>query len=84
MEFITTQNRIFQQDEQGQLLAELLFSDEGNGITAITRVFVDESLRGQGVADQLMQTVIAEIQTQGKQAKAVCPYAVKWFEKHQC
>ena len=82
MDFIIAQNRIYKQDEHGKLLAELLFPDVNEGIVAITHTFVDGSLRGQGIADQLLMALVAELQMQGKQAKAVCSYAVKWFEKH--
>ena len=83
MEFTVERNRIYMQDEQGKLLAEILFPDEGKGsAVVITSTFVDRSLRGQGVADQLMQAVIKELQSQNKMAKAVCSYAVEWFELH--
>ena len=82
MEFTIEKNRIYRQDEQGKLLAELLIPGEEDGAKAITHVFVDESLRDQGIADQLMRAAIAELESQGQQAKAVCPYAVKWFAKH--
>ena len=44
--------------------------------------FVDESLRGQGVAGKLMQAVVDYAKAQGKQISPTCSYAVKWFEKH--
>ena len=82
MEFTTEQNRIYKQDEHGKLLAELLFPDRDGGIVAFTHTFVDESLRGQGIADQLMHAAVAELQAQGKRAKAFCSYAIWWFEQH--
>ena len=82
MDFTIEQARIYKQDEQGNLLAELLFPDGRDGIATITHTFVNESLRGQGIADQLMKAVVAELQAQGKKVRAVCPYAIKWFEKH--
>ena len=81
MEFTTEKNRIFK-EESGKVLAEVLFPDKGEGIVAITHTFVDKSLRGQGVADELMSAVVTELQAQDKQAVAVCSYAVKWFEEH--
>ena len=82
MDFITENNRIYKQDDSGKVLAEILFPDEGVGIVAITRTFVDESLHGQGIADQLMRAACAELEAQDKRATLVCSYAVKWFEKH--
>jgi predicted GNAT family acetyltransferase len=82
MDFIVEQNRIYKQDGHGKLIAELLFPDSGDGIVAFTHTFVDESLRGQGIADQLMNTAVAELKAQGKRAKTFCSYAVKWFDNH--
>jgi predicted GNAT family acetyltransferase len=82
MKFTFEQNRIYHCDGQGKLLAEVLFPGENEDTAAITHVFVDESLRGQGIAGKLMEAFVSELQARGKKAKAVCPYAVKWFEKH--
>jgi len=82
MNFTTEKNRIYNQDATGKILAEVLFPDKGENTVAITRTFVDESLHGQGVADLLLRAAVAELRSQGKQAIAVCSYAVKWFEKH--
>ena len=81
MEFIKEKDRIYK-EESGKTIAEVLFPDNGEGVVTITRTFVDKSLQGQGVADELLQAVVSELQAQGKQAVAVCSYAVKWFEKH--
>lgn len=82
MDFITEPNRIFMQDEQGKILAEVRFPNDGKDAVAITSTRVDDSLKGQGIADQLLKAVIAELQAQGKQTRALCSYAVKWFEKN--
>jgi predicted GNAT family acetyltransferase len=82
MDFIVEQNRIYKYGEHGKILAQILFPDVGNGTVAITHTFVDVSMRGQGIADQLMSTAVMEIQAKGKRVKAVCSYAINWFEKH--
>ena len=82
MELIVEQNRIYGQSAQGDLLAEVLFPEADEGVVSITHTFVNESLRGKGVADQLMKTLATELQAQSIQAIAVCPYAAQWFEKH--
>jgi len=81
MEFTTEKNRIYKA-ESNKTIAEVLFPDKGEGVVAITRTYVDKSLRGKGVADEMLRAVVAELQAQGKQAVAVCSYAVEWFEKH--
>ena len=83
MDFIIESYRIYSQDKEEKLLAELLFVDEEKDVLAITRTFVDESLRGRGVADKLMREALKQAKLQDKKIKPVCPYAVKWFEKHR-
>ena len=54
MEFIVEENRIyFEQD--GRLLAQVTFPQRADGIVEIDHTFVDDSLRGQGIAGMLMQ-----------------------------
>lgn len=64
-----------------RLAAEITFPDR-DGIAEIDHTFVDGSLRGRGVADQLVRAAVEQIRAEGKRARAVCPYAVRWFEKH--
>jgi predicted GNAT family acetyltransferase len=82
VDFTLECNRIYKQNETGKLLAEVLFPNSGDDTVTITHTFVDPSLRGQGIASQLLLALVGEIQAQDKKAKAVCPYAVKWFEEH--
>ena len=82
MEFTIEKNRVSKHDEHGKLLAEVLFPDSGGGTVAITHTFVDKTLRGQGIADQLLRTAVNELRTAGKKIRPLCSYAVKWFENH--
>ena len=58
MEFIKSYDRIYCEDKDGKLLAEITFPETVDDIVNINHTFVDESLRGQGVAGQLMQAVV--------------------------
>ena len=49
----------------------------------IDHTFVDDSLRGQGVAGELVRRTVALLTEQGKQVTATCSYAAHWLEKHQ-
>lgn len=81
MAFITKESSIVY-EENGAVLAEVCFSEGEGGTVAITRTFVDEALRGQGMAGQLMQRAAEHLRAGGKKAVPVCNYAVAWFEKH--
>ena len=82
MNFITEENRIYLNDENGRLIAEVVFPALSDTTVNITRTFVDESLRGQGVAGKLMEAAAKQLRAQKKKAVLTCPYAVKWFEKN--
>ena len=61
MEFIVERERIYKMDDQGHLLAEITFPEVREGVFNIDHTFVDESLRGQGVAGQLMEAAVSQI-----------------------
>ena len=81
MEFQHERERIFALDEQGKLVAEVTFP-VSEGVADIDHTFVDQSLRGQGVAGQLLAAAVRPIRMEGLRAKATCSYAAKWFKEH--
>ena len=80
MDFIQESERIFARDGEGRLLAEVTFPVR-EGVAEIDHTFVDPSLRGQGVAGQLLQAAAAALRERGLKARPVCSYAVRWFER---
>ena len=81
MNFTTEKNRIYYETD-GKLLAEITFIDSDENSMTINHTFVDDSLRGQGIASQLVQAAVNEIKKQHKQVEATCSYAVNWLTKH--
>ena len=81
MKFQQEPGRIFAQNQDGELLAEVTFP-EHNGVAVINHTFVDDSLRGQGVAGKLLQAVADTLRQQGHKATPTCSYAVHWFATH--
>ena len=82
MEFVHESNRIYRQGEDGRLLAEVTFPEREDGAVDIDHTFVDDSLRGQGVAGQLIEALCADLEADGRKAVPTCTYAVKWFSQH--
>ena len=80
MEYITGIGRITGQEE-GKVLAEITWSEEGDR-AVIDHTFVDDSLRGQGVASKLVGMAVSEIRQQGKRVDATCSYARRWLAEH--
>ena len=54
MDLVMERDRIQYLDDSWNVLAEVTFPVVEPGVVEINRTFVDESLRGQGVAGQLM------------------------------
>lgn len=68
--------------DEGQVLAEVTFPQVEPGIVEIDHTFVDESLRSQGIAGELLARAASAIAASGFRARPTCSYAVGWFEKH--
>lgn len=82
MDFIVEKNRVYAKNDKGDVIAEVDFPENIDGVLDINHTFVDDSLRGQGVAGKLLEKAVQEIRKQGKKAAASCSYAKVWFEKH--
>ena len=81
MNFITESNRIYSIDSTGKILAEVTFPTEA-GLSTIDHTFVDDSLRGQGIAGELVKLAAEKILADGNKIVATCPYAVAWFQRN--
>lgn len=82
MEFIKEENRIYAKNEDGMLIAEITFGAKENNVYNIDYTFVDESLRGQGIAGKLVEEAVKTIKEKGGKVKATCSYANKWLQEH--
>lgn len=82
MEFQYQTNEIYLLDGQGRKIAQITFPALSEDTVEIDHTFVDDSLRGQGVAGKLMEAAVDHIKAQGKKIRPTCSYAVKWLEKH--
>lgn len=74
-------DRIYATDPAGKIIAEVTFPFK-DGISTIDHTFVDRSMRGQGVAAELVQLAADKILADGNKIRATCPYAITWFEDH--
>lgn len=81
MDFITDTDRIYATDPAGKVIAEVTFPTT-DGISTIDHTFVDNSLRGQGIAGELVKLAADKIIADGNKIAATCPYAVIWFQRH--
>lgn len=73
--------RIYAEDEKGKVIAEIVFPEVRPGVCEIMHTYVDNGLRGQGIAGKLMTLAVAAIEREGKTVTASCSYAVKWLPR---
>ena len=69
-------------DAAGELLAEVTFPEVAPSVVEINHTFVDERLRGQGIAGKLLEQAVEELRETGRKARPTCSYAAGWFAKH--
>ena len=53
--------RIYAEDENGKVIAEIVFPEVRPGVCEIMHTYVDDTLRGQGIAGKLMTLAVAAI-----------------------
>lgn len=75
----TAQNR-YEQLIDGQLCVADYRRDDTT--LSITHVGVPPSLRGQGIAAQLMAGVVRDAKARGLSIIPVCPYAATYLQRH--
>ncbi len=75
-------DRIYANDDAGKLIAEIDFPIVEGEIVDFNHTFVDPSLRGQGVGDQLVRAAIQKIKERGMKAVVTCSFVKDWFSKH--
>ncbi|WP_035446265.1 GNAT family N-acetyltransferase [Atopobacter phocae] len=64
-------------NEEGQKLAELTYVSMGEQVINANHTFVDPSLRGQGIADQLFQALIEYARKEQVKIHPTCSYVVR-------
>lgn len=82
MEFHKQHDRIWLEDETGREIAFVSFPARDEKTVTIASTVVDDILRGQGVAGQLLDALARELRGSGRKAVPVCSYAAAWFRRH--
>ena len=81
MEYITYKNRIAV-IEEGEEVGEVTFP-ERDGVYVINHTYVDDRLRGQGIASELVRRAVEEIEHRGGRVEATCSYAALWLARNR-
>ena len=87
MEYIIEENRIYAvedgNEEDGGMPVAFVSFPQREGIFVINHTYVDERLRGQGIASELVRRAVEEIERRGGQYKATCSYAQLWLARNR-
>lgn len=67
--------------EKGNTVAEITYSSLGDHVINIDHTFVSPSLRGKGIAEQLIRKVIEYARAEGLKINPSCSYAAHHFNK---
>lgn len=68
-------------DENNNRIAEITYVESDESFIIIDHTFVDESLRGQGIASKLVASVVEEMRKQNKKIVPHCPFAKAEFDR---
>lgn len=82
MKFEHSRNCIWLNNEKGDRIAEIDFPEIRPGTVNIVHTQVDQTLQGQGIAGQLMESLVKQLRTEHRKAELTCSYAVKWVSSH--
>lgn len=82
-EYITQPDWIYLTNNNGNIFAEITFEQVDDKTYDIYHTFVDESMRGQWIADELVEKAVDYIKSQWFSVTASCPFAKKWLKRHK-
>lgn len=90
MEYIYEQNRICAV-ECGEELGEVTFAQrrrdaqtpQGATTYIINHTYVDDRLRGHGIAAELVRRAVEHIESAGGRVEATCSYAQLWLARNR-
>lgn len=67
--------------DNGQHLAEMVYTWAGENVFIIEHTDVDDSLRGQGVGNKLLERVVAFAREKNVKIIPLCPFTKSVFDK---
>ena len=82
IEYITYRNKITA-IVNGEEVGEVTFPESEKGVYVINHTYVDNRLRGQGIASELVSRAVEEIERRGGHVTATCSYALLWLARNR-
>lgn len=82
MQFEIEENEVYLKNEDDKKVACVSFEKVASGVYNIYHTYVDESMRGRGIADSMLEFTVKHLKSIGaRKIKATCGYAGHWLEK---
>jgi len=81
--YITEENRIYLPDENGKVLAEIVFEKVDEKTYDIKHTFVDDLMRWQGIGSELVERAITYLTAKWYKVTATCSYSKNWIKKNK-
>lgn len=76
MEIKRGNNRFYMGESEDNIVARITWKNGGNNIIVIDHTLVNPSLRGRGIAEELIKRVAQMAREEGLKIVPVCSYAV--------
>ena len=76
------EDKIIVINNENEVIAQIDFIENEEGVFDITHTYVSDKYRGQGIAGKLVEMAYNEIKQRGGKAVPKCSYAQVWFENH--
>jgi len=83
VEILFDKHRFYAGPDPQDPLAEITFQQQDDHTIVVDHTFTDPSLRGQGIARQLVDRVAAYAREEGLKVRATCSYARKVLSEDQ-
>ncbi|EIA20487.1 GNAT family N-acetyltransferase [Listeria fleischmannii] len=81
MEFKNGENRIYAVNDEGVEVGEITFTDAGESMFIIDHTGVDDNMRGQGIASELVAHAVSKARAENKKIIPLCPFAKAEFAR---
>ncbi|GGO00659.1 GNAT family N-acetyltransferase [Saccharibacillus kuerlensis] len=81
MAAIEQQEDAFVMIEDGREVGKVSYMPREDGVLLLDHTFVDQSMRGQHVGEQLVESVVELARERGVKIDPVCPFASALFER---
>lgn len=65
-----------------EIAGEITFKPIGSTKVIIDHTFVEKEYRGEGIAEELVLSVVERMRKEGKKIVPLCPFAKKEFERN--